>query len=683
MLLHPDARAPRARHARGGARLVLVGAALLGALACGLGEPPPTWQDQLQADGACYDLDLGDGLSTEDATELRLLLDCLDQRGQLTPLVPVVDALDAPSRAGRPAGGELGVAVEGLAEADLSLWGLLDAARAWLDDDASPIDHLLEVALELSYGLPAATLRDPSTPLRQASVLESAPLGLAALLLPTLATAALDAPDGLDDQVADLLVDRATARLLGTVAAALTSEHPDVAPWAGRVVGDLGAALDAAADASNDRWQEGTGHSLRDAVGVLLLSDDPLLDTLEAPLGALVHDAGTRRALVRSLDRLATDGRLVQVPAQLAWLASVDTDGGSLPNRVAPSALQRLLRALHDANRPMRCSLDLWITNLSVDLGNLSVTLLDVLADLDDETAVSLTAVLSDVLGASLGDALLRAVADSGVCPVFTPRLLDDLGGLDAIAQPAAADLLPAFLEVLRAVRDGGDDHLDDLVDTASLAHAHGSVPVLEELLRDLGPSSLLVDVMAMVPPLARPTAFGLRPQEGSPFTLEELFDVLATLLAAPDPGEPALTLTTLRPLLAGPLDDDALWAALAATAPLLRDPDTATARVDDLLVALLRGDPDLATLDAAARLVRTDAAWRPLARALETPAVPAALLASRPPEGAADPRVPRAWLAELTRDGAVRDLLHLADLLLDLLEELPTLPRPEAPDAR
>lgn len=652
------------------ALLLLSGVSCVWALATSCVLPDDSraaWRKQLQASSPCYEVDLTDGLDDQSTEELHGLFDCLNRQDNLAPLEPTTTAFDAPVRGQVPVGVALVQALGALPDAGVEPWGLAGVAVDGLRSPDRPTEPLLDTILELSYGETAPAIRAwAPAELSRTTRLDDSPLVPLAPVLPEAAGRLLDDPDAPTAWLAEVLRSEGTRRWLDTLQAMGASTDPRVAPHVDAALAQLGSAL-LAADTPADALTPGpTGHSVRDLLTRLLDGPSPLLDVLADDLIVLLTDVRVRDDLEDALVRLHGQGHLEHVPAQVAWMASVDRDGVPLaPGR--PSALHAFLRILHDANRPLTCSVDLFVTDVSIDLGNMAQVFLSVLADQSADTVVGASGVLSDVLGFPLSELLVDQLAASGACPVITPRFVRDLDAVGVLYEPEAYDLTVSFLELLRVLENGETDHLPLLADVGTDVVAEGAVGTIEEALRDLGPEPLLATMMHLVPPLARPASHSLgRTEDLAGF--QDLLDLVLELVT-PRTDRPGRTWHRLTPHLLPLVDDDRPWQAARRLGTLLAEPDSRTATAMDWAPQLLALDPDRVVVDTVATLLDDPAVARPLLFVVEQGGLVDQLLASTP--RGTDPRVPRAFLGELVVDGTLDELLGLVDLTLDALDGL------------
>ncbi len=645
-------------------RLGLAHGALLSLLGLSTGcsiPQPDHWTDQLQADGPCWRVNLLDGLDETSTDELHDLYGCISARGAFLPLGPVVDSLDSPSRDGVPLGIELAVLVNDLPAIDVDPWKLADAGIELMQAEGRPVEPLLELVVELLYGRPYAQVV-ASVDLDAQAELDQ---GVIRPLLPLLgrsATVVLDQGDTLPDLLSQVIGDPAVDDMACTLAGLQRSPDPQVSGLAASLLPDLGDALLRVTDTSNDRWSGTSGNSLRDLVDLLLLDrstdGQTLLSAMQPDLLAIIDDplvvANLRETLATAQDR----DQLAVLPAQLEYLASVDVQGGDL-SLGEDSALASLLRLLDSANTDVSCSIDIIVTQLDFDLGNLSVALLSLLADQDPEAAADGIDLLGDLLGWGLTESTLDFIADTGVCPVIDHQLIADLPAIDRLNDPVMGELLENLLRVLDDLRDGQEDRLVPLVDLVSTVVQRGAVPPLEGAVHDLGSTALASDLVVMLGLLLDPAALQVAecPTGSRPLDLEGLLGLVHAAVADRPGGAP---LDALQPVLEPLLGDDATWAALDHLGALARA-DSRVRDLPELLVTLMAVDPDLVLTRDLAALLADPALHGPTLRLAESSSLLDSLGAAP-----ADQPGPLPWLAGLVVDGTIQTLLRTLDLVLD-----------------
>lgn len=632
--------------------------ALLAATLVACAEPAPSWRDQLVADGPCYRVNVRDGLDESGTAEVNDLFDCVNRGGQLDAMSPAVAALESPTRDDVPAGVEVARLINALPAADVDPFALGGVALDLLRAEDRPIRPFLDLYLELAYGTRAERVRDGTVDVRSADQLRNGVLVPLAPVLPELAEALLD--DDLDaaTYAAEKLADPEAKRWVRTVGAWTASDDPRVAGPVGRLLPELGALIAATRSPENDRAFSTSGDSLRDFARVFV-GGDPLIVELADPADAILSDAVVRPQLEAKIAVWHDDGHLQEVPDQLRWLASIDVDGNGLP-KGETSALHALVRLLHDTNRPMQCSLDLWVTNIDFDVGNLAVAILGLIAGQDPDLVQSGVGIIGSVLGWDLTGSIMTDIADSGVCPAFTPQVVHDLGAVDRLYDDRAYDLLVVFVDALGVLRRGQQDRIPDLADLATSLEAGGGTVVAEELIRDIGDEAAMTDLIALVPILADPGAYGLTAGAEPAVDLHDAFGLVVWVFAD-DAGRTGLE--RILPLVSPVVDEPGAWEAEEHFGRLLAEEGSQAGRAFELVPPLLAVDPDLVTLDQIAALIGDPTLAGPLLRVLETDGVGAALLAADPP---GDPdEVPVGYVGRLVADGTVDEVLATVDVIL------------------
>ncbi|MEZ4316517.1 MAG: hypothetical protein R3F61_03405 [Myxococcota bacterium] len=615
------------------------------------------WWRQLEADSPCYRVNLLDGLVETETTEVHDLFACLDSHGHLEPLRPLDRAADLPTR-GRAVGGELAELVNALPAVHVDPFALGGVALDLLQRDDAPVDAFLDVALELGWGRPAAVLRADAD-LRDPALLRSGVIVPLRPLIPGVARTLHDDGNGTLAWVGDVLRDPESKRWIRTFDGWVTTTHPTVQPIMDALLRDLGAALLATRNPANDRWSGATGDSARDLVDALLLTG--AVDAIAPEARAILGDPVVRADLEAALVQLHDDGDLQLLLPELKWLSTVDPSGAPLQPG-GTSALAAFVRLLSNANTPMTCSLDLWVTNLDVSLGNLGVTVLEVMADMNPDTVQSSTGLLADVLGFGVTDFIVTEIASSGICDPLDTQMIDDLRAVEAMQGPEAREVLVVLVEVLRVMKYGQQNRIPAMVDMADELHTLGLVDPAQELVIDLANEPVAQRVVALVPVLAAPEAYGVTAGPDAPVDLQDVLELSVWLFEE----EPSLGQTGWRriaPLAEPVLQSDATWEALGNGALVMSDPNSRLSRALDLAPPLLAVDPDLTVLDELAPLLHEPTLSDPLLSILEMPTVVDLVLADTPEAG--QERVPLAFAGELVTHGTLDDLLRTIDLVL------------------
>jgi hypothetical protein len=623
----------------------------------------------LEPSGPCWTVDLGDGLDDGSAVELQTLFACIDRDGALRPLAPLVDRLDTPDRSGVELGADVALVVNRLPDLDIDIWGLAGTALDLLSAEEPVVEPILELGVELLYGRPWGTVRS-DVGLADPAELEQ---GVVAPILPLLgptATVLLDDAPGIPALLATGANDPALADALCTLVGIAETSDPEVRAIADRFMADLGTALALSRDPWNDRWRDATGDSARDLVSALLGAEDEdgrtFLDGAREPLGTILDDTPLQYRIEDALASAVAGDHVDPLPLQLRYLVETAVEGG----QIGPgddSALLGFLRLLDQANQPMQCSLDLWVTDLEIDLGNLSVAVLRALARIDPETTRTGVSLLGTVLGWDLSRATLDLIADSGVCPVLDRQLVGDLQAVDRLNDPEVGDLLVVTLDLLAAFVDSGtdEDRIPELVDVLAQAHASGLVPPLEELLRDVGDSALLGDVTAAVPVILDPSPLAVDtcPTGSSPLDFPGLWGLARVMLVGG--SEPAV-LDTLAPAASVWVEDDATWTALENLSTLLAADGSRVRELPDMSARLLAADPDLAIIRDLAPILQDPSLSQPVLRLAESP-----VLAEELGRTELDAEGPLPFFARLVTGGTLDVALRTIDLVIGWLTGL------------
>lgn len=646
------------------------GLALL--LSCASEPAEQGWWEQRTPSGPCWDANLADGLDTRTADEVHAVYRCLNKDGGFEALAGLDASMDAQSRESRPLGAELGLLAEGLAGSDLDLLGFAGVAVDLLEAEDRPIEPLMEMVVELIYGQPYAVVAGGGVELQSESALAG---GVITPLLPVISgvsESVLDDGDAIPGLLADALESEDLDDAVCTVVGLASSEDDEVARLRGRLLPDLGAALDAARSPENDRWSRASGDSLRDVLESALLdtgSDgDNAVAALADEIGPLLDSDGVRDGLRDALQDAHDDGQLDTLPAWAQHLVEVDAYGENLCDAstssgcsTGDSALVALLRLLAEANTEVECSF------LGIELynGNFAIDLLVMLAALDPGTAADLTDLAGSVLGWSFTGDLLDWVL--GACDGLsdTEQLVDDMQSLDRLNDPESGELLGVLVGLLGAVydEDRGVDELQPLVDTLTVVNDRGLLPPVEEVLRDLGNTPLADDLVDVVPLLLDPSPLAVEgcPEGSAPLDWEQVWALLGAVLTAGDRAEPPLA--TLQPALDAALSREETYAALGNLASLLQEDEATTADLWAVVAALVAADPDLSLARDLAPLLRDEAVVGPALRLAESTALTDAVgQTSQTEEG------PLPFGARLVTGGTLDALLRTVDLVLGSL---------------
>lgn len=650
--------------------MVLCGA-ILWFSGCGFGgNPPAPWTDQIVPDGPCYAVNLRDGLDETSTGELHDLYACLDGRGALTGFGPVDQAWDTNTRDGA-AGLVVARAINDLASnageatADVSLAALVDEALA-LVEDPEPLLDLVHLGLELVWARPWPMI-ETTLDLHDPAAIEA---GLLPPILPVVAHLAgvlLDDPASFSP-LADALRSPELRDIAWTIAAAGVSDDPALAALGDGWPDDLAATRASTLSPDNDRWSLASGDSLRDAAAWLFVRQGvdgkALISDVADPLLPILADEGAAARLRTALDLQVAAGRLSALAEDVVHLTTIDSRAGRL-DAGEQSALGALIRLLATTNRELTCEVP--VLGLDISLGNVAVSLLGTIADLDPDTTVTGLGLFSTVLGFSLSDDALALVADQ--CPALDENFVEDLHALDRLSDPGHEELLQVLLGVLGALdADGGGevDHIADVADTLSVAWEDGLVPPIEEVVRDIGDGPLVAHLVDLVPVLLAPEAHtdaAFFPEGTQPLSWETVWTILGAVLGPAQDG--VAPIDRLRPVFEATLMAEGTWTAIGRLSALCAEPDALVRGVLPRLADVLAEDPTLVLADDAADLLQEPGAARPLLVLVEAEGLRAALLAPADAAGAPGP-LPTVtlWAVDGTLDALLSLLRQLASLL-------------------
>ncbi|MEL6348959.1 MAG: hypothetical protein AAFV53_37995, partial [Myxococcota bacterium] len=526
---------------------------LLGS-ACATPPDQRSWRDQLQPAGPCWRVDLSDGLDESSTDEIEDLYRCLNQSGNFDAFGPTIDAMAEPDRDTRPVGVNLAQLVNRLGDTDIDVFNLAGLAVTLIQEQPDVLRRSLDLIVELTYGLPA----DEAVVVSDADVLDRGVLRPALGVLPALAAVMLDEPSALPAQLGEALQSDTLLDAL----CLLTAMH---APLKQTLLPDLGDALRAAQSPSNDRSALASGDSLRDLTEALLverLDGQTLGEAIDQDVTTLLQDPRLRASLVDVLETARRDRRLRALPEQAMYLASVDVGGGVLQDG-EDSALTRLLRLLAASDAPLDCRVTvLGVEIFGVSVDNLAVEILNALARQDPDTAIGVLDLLGGALGLALTETVLNTVVNSGVCPLLSPQLQSDLDAIERLNDDEVADLLVVLLDGLEAL---APDRTAPLVGVVATVNDRGTVPLIEEALRDLGDHPAADGAMQLLEQMlvAENLDAGSCPAGATPLNMDDALGVLA------DGADQ--TAGTLQPLLDASLSPEETWVAIDNLGGLLR----------------------------------------------------------------------------------------------------------------
>ena len=623
----------------------------------------PSWRDGLVADSPCYNVDLLNGLDESSSDEVRSLFDCVNHHGHVEALVPTAAGLDSTTRDGVPVGVATAQALNRLADSGLDPFAAIEPAVELLRREDEPLLEVLDIVVELSTGQAAADVRAGAVSYSSPEVLAGGALVPLDGPLRAGATVLLDDDLRLAAELSTTLKSSDTARLVHTLNSLIQQKASKVAGPRDRLLEGLGDVLAESRNSSNDHWSGASGDSLHDLMDALTLGSSPTLEAITPEARRILADDTFRTRIVDRLVELQEEGHLTELGNQIAWMASVDTDGNPVSSG-DDSGLTRFVRLLASTNRPMTCSVPIFWGELEIDLGNVSVTLLETIADWNPNNVQGSAGLVSEVLGWSFSEWALDGIAESGNCSAITPQVVDDLAAVDLLGRQEADDLVVVFLALLVELRDADSNHIPDLADAATTLHTEGAVPALEEALKDAGPSPLLDDVFALLPVLAAPQVHGLSIPNGRPVDLDEAMDALLGIFDG-DGGPTGWERT--KPLVQAIVSEQGTFDALHNLSGPLTASNATLPNALHLLPVVVELDPHLEILNTLGTLVGQEEVARPFLSIVEHPAITSSLLASQPVTEQEE--VPLAMVNRLVVAGAVDDLLSIIDLLLADIE--------------
>ena len=637
-----------------------------GFFGCGFRVNEP-WTNQLDPGGPCWSVDLSDGLDPASTEELQSMVDCFDKGGILQPVRPVTDALDAPGPDGETVGLGLIRQFNELLAGGLDLAIAVQELAEKLAELNTAIELSTRVFVELVYAVPfrdigqTVALDDP----------EALERGLIMPALPILGDVALQAATdngALMDAAHDTVAHPAVPDLACTTLAVGRSADPEVQATLYRLPRAIGSARLATLSPENDRWGYASGDSLRDLSARLLANDAERWHTLAAPFARLLREDGLAPVVEGAFEEVVEAGHLEQITRQMRYLATVDR--GGVPVRPGGgadgTAWTSLLRLLSNANAPAVCSIDLGITELEIDLGNVAVAILEYFAQQDPAVVEGALDLLSGLLGFSFTDDVLDLIAGSGSCPVLDSRFVDDLEVIDRLTDREAEDLLYAAITVLAALEGGAErpSAVPLLVDTIDAFYRAGLAEPTGELIIDLGDSELTDTFVAAIPWMLDPTTLSASqcPSGTSPLTFQKGWNLLDDVVL---PQSESAGLARLGPTIATLGRDDRAWDLVDQSIPLLTASDTMVQEVPGTLVDAIADNPRLESYQAFLELLDDPSAWMPLVALVATPEVRDGIAATDAPEGG-----PLPYLSRLVVDGTLDDLMRTLALAAELLSD-------------
>ena len=621
----------------------------------------------MEPSGFCHEVNLLDGLDPAGGTELTNTFHCLNQQGSFRPLESSVEALQQAARDQQSGAEHLSRGVNRLLEADLNAFQLAGTLLDWMEADAPLLEESLKGLVELIYATPYSLLEGQPAPQSQADIDSGA-------LSPLLGGLRQGLIAALDDDLRPLSVlDSAlhsprTTEALYTLSALSQSSDEAYRHRMDDLLADIGAAFGASRSPENNRSSQGTEESLRDLATALFLHRDELsrsaVELADQARGTLFSDSTARDRVLQALQGLEERDALRALPLQLRYFGDIPADGGSFGPGV-DSALVSLLRLIHNANTSVECEVNWGIGSYSIELGNLSIALLEAFAELDPDVTTESVDLMGRILGLPLTSTVLDVVAALGVCPVLNEQFVEDLQSIDRLNDAAAGDLLLVFVELLKAMGEGSNSRIPEMVDLLSIPHAVNASVALEETLRDLGGSPLLETLAASLGPLLAPEEFldsSEFPEDIEPLDFEKLWTIVEVGFTPGEDGRSPLSSTL--PLIEAVVAHPDTWSGLYALGEVLTDSRAELQNSLAMLPTLLDLDPELRVTKQLAGIVFDRETAQHFALVLEIAELYDALSTSTP-----EAPGPLVFFAELQLSGTLAHLLGTIDRTIGLLE--------------
>ncbi len=586
----------------------------------------------------------------------------MNQRGELDDLASVDLALDSLSRNERPVGAELGRGINQAAEADIDLLGISGPMLELLEDQAI-LPSWLHIASELILGQSWVSMNEnpDSVPSPSTGPIHS--------LLPVIEEVASIDLDGSID-----LMGRLSEALQGDIVLdgfcslirLEQTQDTDLQALQASVLPHLGEALEKTQDPSNDHWNEASGNSFRDLMESLVLAQDgdpgSPLQQIEPHVESMLSSTALQYQLEDALLYAHEQDHLSPLLGQLKHLASIDATGGSLSDQ-EDSAWAAILRLVARGNTEVSCSIDLLLIEIEVDLGNLSVEILRALAQRNPDDASSGIALLGSILGTTLTQASLDAIAISGLCPVLDTQMVEDLAAIDRLDDDDVGDLLIVMTRVLAALHDAGnnDDLIEDFVEILTILHEGNVTESSQELLRDIGDTEFATDLGAITGLLLDTSSLdaGECPSDSQPLSFQGFWNSLSVLLDDQDEGA---GLSGIQPIMEMMVQHEGSWTTFNRVTALLKDASATITTLPSLLGQTLQIETTAELLIPVSTFLSEPDITTPFLHVTETQSWTQAWQSTDGPTGG-----PLAYLSDLVLSGTLEALLRRTQRLINL----------------
>jgi len=627
---------------------------------CSFGDPEH-WSDQLEPSGPCWNINLVNGIDESSTAELHNIFQCLNKDGNIEALTALDQAMDAQDRESNPVGLSVAKLSNTLPTSGYDIFGLAGKALQVIETYSSDADLVLESIVEGIYATPYSQVTD-NFDLGAEQNLEAGLFVPGAAILSSGAQQLLDAgPDGqsevIDSLDSDLLQDT-----LCTLSGIVEAEDPEIRQIGDHLLRNLGYAWVYSSDMDNNIWMGPHDNSLRNLVEAAQLgSETGPIQSLKEPLGALLSDDMVQLNTVTVLQVATQEGDIAKLPTQILYMASVDASGNPLASSGKTSALQAGARLLHNANAEIECSIDIPLFgSFEIELGNLSVDILQRLAEMDESSAVDSVELLGDVLDlGSIQTILEFLLVDTGLCPDLNP-ILTDIEVLNRLNDPQVGNLVGVIHGMLDAVyREGEFNRLQETVDLLAALHTEQLLPPIEEVLRDLESTQLMADltttVTTIIDPSKLPTDACLG--EATPLDFNQLWDVMEE---AAHSGSPNNILTDIA---YDALHKEPIWTLMANTSSLAANDDARIHELPNLMVKIWLNEHDSVDTDQLRKAIEDEALWSMSLKILENEAIIQSV--TKPTD---QTEGPLPFVARLITSDTVTVMLQTIDFVLDSL---------------
>lgn len=519
------------------------------------------WLFQLDPESACYEVNLLDGLDEHTTEEIDALFDCFNHQKHFTALEHLAELSQTPASSSDSA--QIGVELaKGLNQIP---WMSFVTGVGSDTNNISIAEHSDEYLLELITGTSAATSKTPGFTV--ASALNNGAFIHMETLFPALMSSMSQQPI-VRTHLSSALRHPEFPKIWATLSQFNESTSPSVVNLLDDVGPVFGDALTRTQNQQNNRWSVSNTGSLQ---GLLVPAiDSGWFSMHSATMATLLNDREVITALLNETVDLYTEGLFVPAGRELHGLVQVDKEGGTLQSGEA-SAFEVVARLVHKTDRPISCSVDVWLGELDISVSNAAVTLLETVADMDPEDAISTGNWVSSVIGVGISESLLRLIVSTNLCDGLTESLIDDLSTLEFLFSERNENLAESFIRVLHTFKtqSTGVSRIPEVVTLISSSYNNELTRPAEEVLRDILTDSLTAHLGHGLSILNDLEQYGLDQNTGG-FTFEQSLDILAWLFSDSGTTSP---FEDVLPIIEQCVEHDSFWDALFAWANLMSDP--------------------------------------------------------------------------------------------------------------